>query len=111
MNYKIVKLDGRWSYRNYFEYAIIFSNSMIRDQGPVHFATAQKYFFDAYGWSAEIRQWAEIKKYADNRSMLGVVMPDCVNPNWSWTNGYDDLRIYVQNETGLTLFTLKFSND
>jgi hypothetical protein len=66
MKYKIVKLDGRWSYRKYFEYAIIFSNRMSVWNGPLNFTEAQKHFFDTYGWSAEIRQWADIKTYLSN---------------------------------------------
>ena len=116
MRYKIVKLDGRWSYRKYFEYAIIFSNRMSTWNGPMHFVTAQKYFFDAYGWSAEIRQWADIKQYLSmihqySNPGLEPALPDAVNTNWSWTNGYEDLRIYVKSQQELTLFTLKYPVD
>lgn len=116
MRYKIVKLDGRWSYRKHFEYAIIFSNRMNTWNGPLHFATAQKYFFDSYGWSAEIRQWADIKEYTTNIfKYIGTnpppEMPECVNSYWSWTNGYEDLRIYVKSQQELTLFRLKYPVD
>ncbi len=113
--YKIVKLDGRWSFRSFFDYAIIFHNRMSMNQGPVQFAEAQKYFFDTYGWSAEIRQWADIREHIMHVSKWvtpGVtIMPDCVNPYWSWTNGYDDLRIYVKSPQELTLFQLKYPVD
>ena len=116
MKYKIVKLDGRWSYRKYFEYAIIFSNRMSAWNGPMNFAEAQKYFFDIYGWSAEIRQWTDIKEYLSvihRYSNPGTepVQPDAVNINWSWTNGHNDLRIYVKSQQELTLFTLKYPVD
>lgn len=116
MNYKIVKLDGRWSYRKHFQYAIIFSNKMTSWQGPLHFAEVQKYFFDTYGWSAEIRQWDNIRDYfvamsKYSASGMDWVMPDSVNPYWSWTNGYDDLRIYVKSSQELTLFQLKYPVD
>jgi len=116
MKYKIVKLDGRWSYRKYFEYAIIFSNRMSIWNGPMNFAEAQKYFFDTYGWSAEIRQWADIKEYFSmihqySNPGLEPDLPDAVNINWSWTNGYEDLRIYVKSPQELTLFTLKYPVD
>ena len=116
MKYKIVKLDGRWSYRKYFEYAIIFSNRMNAWNGPMHFADAQKYFFDTYGWSAEIRQWAEIREYHQNvwnyvKPNPPGIMPECVNSYWSWTNGYEDLRIYVKSQQELTLFRLKYPVD
>lgn len=116
MNYKIVKLDGRWSYRKHFEHAIIFSNRMTSWRGPQNFCTVQKYFFDTYGWSAEIRQWANIRDYYQamnqySASSPDFTMPDSVNPYWSWTNGYEDLRIYVKSQQELTLFTLKYPVD
>ncbi len=116
MRYKIVKLDGRWSYRKFFEHAIIFSNRMNVWSGPMYFAEAQKHFFDTYGWSAEIRQWADIREYHQNiwnyvKPTIPGVMPECVNPYWSWTNGYDDLRIYVKGQQELTFFQLKYPVD
>jgi hypothetical protein len=116
MRYKIVKLDGRWSYRKHFEYAIIFSNKMTLWQGPLCFSTAQQYFFEAYGWSAEIRQWDNMRDYfmamiKYSTANLDWKMPDSVNSYWSWTNGHDDLRIYVKSQQELTLFTLKYPVD
>lgn len=116
MRYKIVKLDGRWSYRKFFEHAIIFSGRMGNNQGPQQFAEAQKWFFDTYGWSAEIRQWADIRDYYHNvwnytKPNPPGVMPECVNPHWSWTNGYDDLRIYVKSKAELNFFMLKWTSD
>jgi hypothetical protein len=116
MKYKIVRLDGRWSYRQHFEYAIIFSNRMTNWKGPQNFSVAQQYFFDTYGWSAEIRLWSDIQKHYSNPYMyVGAnplpEMPGAVNPYWSWTNGYDDLRIYVKSPQELTLFQLKYPVD
>jgi hypothetical protein len=89
---------------------------MSNGQGPMYFAEAQKWFFDSYGWSAEIRQWADIREYHYNvwnyiKNPPVEVMPECVNPNWSWTNGYDDLRIYAKSQQELTLFQLKYPVD
>jgi len=116
MKYRTVKLDGRWSYRKHFEYALLFGGRMSSSQGPMHFAEAQRWFFDTYGWSAEIRQWADIHQYFTNvYRYIGPnpppEMPECVNPYWSWTNGYDDLRIYVKSPQELTLFQLKYQVD
>jgi hypothetical protein len=116
MRYKIVKLDGRWSYRKHFEYAILFTGRMSSGEGPLEFTEVQKWFFDTYGWSAEIRQWADIREYFNNvfryiKSNPPMTMPDCVNQYWSWTNGYEDLRIYVKSQQELTLFTLKHPVD
>lgn len=116
MRYTVVKLDRRWSYRQHFEHALIFTGRMSNSQGPMHFVEAQKWFFDTYGWSAEIRQWSDIRehfanvfRYVKPHPLPG--MPACVNPYWSWTNGYDDLRIYVKSPQELTLFQLKYPVD
>jgi hypothetical protein len=37
--------------------------------------------------------------------------PAYCNPHWSWTNGYDDLRIYVSSSTELVFFKLKWKGD
>lgn len=115
MNYKIVKLDGRWSYRSFFDYAIIFGGRMTQSEGPLNFANVQKYFFDTYGWSAEIRQWANIREHLVIQTKYikpgKLVLPECVNPHWSWTNGYDDLRLYVKGTEELMLFQLKYPVD
>jgi len=34
--------------------------------------------------------------------------PDFVNQQWSWTNGSENLRMYLKNESILTLFKLKW---
>jgi len=36
-------------------------------------------------------------------------LPSHCNPHWSWTNGYDDLRIYVRGAAELNFFQLKWS--
>lgn len=77
---------------------------------------------DTYGWSAEIRQWNEIKTWHTRAVPLmsvkgGWVRPmdgeenDICNPLWSWSNGYNDLRIYVASDAELAFFQLKHSQD
>lgn len=117
MKYSIQKLDGRYTYRNLFEYCIKFSNRMV-DHGPLQFNDALKWFFDTYGWSAEIRDYSKMQKWTvqataglANRqiqiaSKILEELPDHCNPHWSWTNGYDDLRIYVASEKELAFFQL-----
>ena len=68
---------------------------------------------EAYGYTAEIRDWQYIQNQHHNRkvyNLTGAPMPTMVNYNWSWTNGYDDLRIYVKSDKELTMFKLKFQN-
>ena len=121
MKYKIHRLDGRFSYRKWFAYYIGFTGTMSNGQGPLHFNDALKWFMETYGWSAEIRDYAKMHAWTTlgttwtmNRGKLttaGEELPKHCNPHWSWTNGYDDLRIYVATDAELNFFTLKYAVD
>jgi hypothetical protein len=109
MKYEILKLDGRFTYRDLFEYCIKFSNSMTVDRGPLQFNDALRWFFNTYGWSAEIRDYSKMQKWAvQTTQWLGILedVPAHCNPHWSWTNGYNDLRIYVATDKELAFFQL-----
>jgi hypothetical protein len=122
MKYEIIRMDGRFTYRNLFEYAIKFSNRMAVDHGPLQFNDALKWFFDTYGWSAEIRDYSKMQKWVTvfpgiktqpfriAQSILTEIPVHC-NPHWSWTNGYDDLRIYVATDAELNFFQLRWPNE
>lgn len=109
MKYKIRKLDGRYSYREYFKYCIVFPNVQLSYRYVEHFNNALQWFAQTYGPSTEIRMWKDI---LDHRNRFGAVLlneeplPEYVNFNWSWTNGYDDLRIYIKSEKELGFFKL-----
>ena len=110
MNYKIRKLDGRYSYREYFKYCIVFQNSMLYNKHVEHFNDTIQWFTQTYGASTEIRMWKDI---LDHHKRFGSIfdqspLPGYINFNWSWTNGYDDLRIYVKSEKELNFFKIKF---
>ena len=91
---------------------------MSTDRGPLQFNTALRWFFDTYGWSAEIRDYSKMQKWTVQatawlgsrqlQKASGILedLPDHCNPHWSWTNGYDDLRIYVASERELAFFQL-----
>lgn len=124
MKYEIQKLDGRFTYRDLFGYCIKFSSSMARGQGPLHFNSVLEWFRDTYGWSAEIRQYDNIIKWVSNNQLIsrqarspalaqGILIekPDACNTYWSWTNGYDDLRIYVKSDAELNFFQLRWPCD
>jgi hypothetical protein len=121
MKYEIAKLDGRFTYRDLFEYYIKFSNSMTRGHGPLHFNSVLEWFRDTYGWSAEIRQYNNMMSWTTaSRNVMnqfpkatGILseLPDCCNSHWSWTNGYDDLRIYVASDRELNFFQLRWPNE
>lgn len=124
MKYEIVKLDGRFTHRDLFEYCIKFPGTMARGSGPLHFNQALRWFFETYGWSAEVRQYENMLKWVGQSHLLirhlpsgkgatGILedRPDVCNPHWSWTNGYDDLRIYVQSAAELNFFQLRWPNE
>jgi hypothetical protein len=123
MKYDIMKLDGRYTYRDLFEYCIKFSNRMAGDHGPLQFNDALEWFRDTYGWSAEIRDYSKMQKWTvQATSWLGSRqiqmasgiledLPVHCNPYWSWTNGYDDLRIYVRSDAELIFFQLKWPSE
>lgn len=124
MKYHIQRMDGRFRYRNWFQYYIGFSGRMSDSRGPENFNRVQRWFIDTYGWSAEVRQYDEMYKWNSvlapaplmstkggwTRPKPKELPPDC-NPNWSWSNGCDDLRIYLQGQKELNLFQLKWSDN
>lgn len=115
MKYEIQRLDGRFTYRDMFEYCIKFGGRMSHGQGPLAFTQVQKWFFETYGWSAEIRQYNEIIKWVttSNRWLKSspLELPTECNRHWSWTNGYDDLRIYVKSDKELNFFQLRWPSE
>ena len=114
MQYKIRKLDGRYTHREYFEYCVVFYPQMApNNKGVLWFNNVLQWFTRTYGHSCEIRDWRSMLRYHHNFASYldDTVLPDHVNFNWSWTNGYDDLRIYVKSAKELTLFTLAHSVD
>lgn len=109
MQYKIRKLDGRYTHREYFEYCLIFLPQMAPNhKGVLWFNDIQQWFTRTYGYTAEIRDWSAMLRYYHSfRNYLDDTdLPDYVNFHWSWTNGYDDLRIYVKGTKELTMFKL-----
>ena len=113
MKYKIRKLDGRYSYKEFFKYCIVFNNTMI-DKQVESFNDCVQWFTKTYGPSTEIRQWKDIHRYYYTMGISfldDTNIPDYVNRNWSWTNGYDDLRIYIKGDKELSFFKLAIPVD
>ena len=125
MKYDIHRLDKRFTYKTWFEYLIAYPERMTNSQGPLNFTRTQKWFTETYGWSAEVRQYADIYNYHTTAlKYSGIkaggiftgqsleIPPEC-NPHWSWTNGFNtrDLRIYVGSSAELAFFQLKFPLD
>ena len=113
MKYIVTRLDGRYSYRQNFEFYLGFSNTIVRDQGPLHFNDAMCWFTAHYGWSAEIKQWHNIDRWTGNH-VMGILVASGIlpepsahcNPHWSWSNLHTNLRIYVATEQELAFFQL-----
>ena len=57
-------------------------------------------------WTQQTTQWMGSRFQASQ----GVLeqLPDHCNSYWSWTNGYDDLRIYVATDRELNFFQLRW---
>ena len=111
MKYSVKKLDGIYSYNNYFEYCIEFPRSTF---GPLEFHTALMWMIETYGYSAEIRDFMYIRGMMLKRQQFNVPdsdTPQFVNHVWSWTNGSDNLRIYLKTEKEVSFFKLKWSKD
>lgn len=128
MKYTIQRLDGRHSYNTTFQYYVGFKGSMMSDRTPEKFNDALQWFTQTYGWSAEVRQYMQISQYyITTNTFAGQLrqkfknhplaipskkdIPSMCNPHWSWTNGLEDLRIYVASNQELTFFQLAFPQD
>lgn len=111
MKYKIQKLDGRYSHREYFKYYVVFRKTSSFDcDHIINFNNTIQWFTKTYGSSTEIRMWKEILRYHNRFGAMldSQPLPNYVNFNWSWTNGYEDLRIYVKGDKELALFKLAY---
>ena len=111
MKYTVKKLDGRYAYNNYFEYCIEFPRSTF---GPLEFHQAMMWMIETDGYSAEVRDFMYIRGMLLKRQRFNVPDSDTpvfVNQIWSWTNGAENLRMYVKDEKILTLFKLKWAKD
>lgn len=118
MKYTLQRLDGRFSYREWFEYSIGFPSAMTNRHGPLRYNDALKWFFQTYGWSAEIRQYQRIMTWTSSSystvlrnqkpQASGILMErsEHCNPHWAWTNHYADLRIYVASDKEVAFFQL-----
>ena len=108
MNYTVKKLDGRYAYNRHFEYCVEFPRKTF---GPVEFHTVMAWMIETYGYSAEVRDFMYIRDMLLRRQQFNVPKsdtPDFVNPQWSWTNGSNNLRLYFATDKELSFFKLKW---
>lgn len=111
MNYKITKLDKRYAWHNQFPYMIEFHKN--RDwgfgTGVLDFDRCRKWFNEVWGWSQDIETRAEmVKSKVRMNHSLGDFSD--INRYWAYSCRYQEYRIYA-NETALTMFKLKWSQD
>jgi hypothetical protein len=124
MKCHIQKLDRRYSYNDRFQHALIFQREMSRGQGPLHFNHAMQWCVQTWGWSAEVRQyydmirWSEMimnpLRFISTPAQIAAAehtLPAECNPQWSWGNGMDDLRIYLKSGAELAFFQLAHQVD
>lgn len=111
MKYTVKKLDGRFAHNNYFEYCIEFSRELF---GPYDYHKAMMWMIVTYGYSAEVRDYMQIQSMMKKRQQFNVPdsdNPEFINGNWTWTNGAENLRLYIRDEKVLTMFKLKWDKD
>ena len=111
MKYFVKQLDGRYAHNNYFDYCIDFPRNQF---GPVEFHTAMSWMIKTYGYSAEVRDFMYIRAMLQKRQQFNVPdsdAPPFVNRQWSWTNGTNNLRVYLKSEKELSFFKLKWPHE
>jgi len=120
MKYSVQRLDGRFSYNDQFDYYVSFKSHMNDNQGPLKFERALQWMIRTWGWSAEVRQHRHIRLHIERNASVVRNMPLMVaglapldtelpaecNLHWSWSNQYQDLRIYMKGGEELSLFLL-----
>ena len=124
MKFTLHYTDKRHRYHAWFGAYISFSKYMGIDAGPLSFCQTTDWFTEKYGPSCEVRQWFEMKEWQEAYSkiisatkasnMTPEIINDAkkyVNPHWSWSNGTEDLRVYICSDKELTFFNLSFENE
>ena len=80
MQYRIKKLDGRYAHNAHFDCCIDFPRNQL---GPADFHQVMEWMIDTYGYSAEVRDFMQIKNMLQKRLQFNVPdsnNPKCVNP-------------------------------
>jgi hypothetical protein len=113
MKYTVQKMDQRFSYSDRFCYIVSLPSRMTNSQGPYHFNLLLQWMIRTWGWSPEVRQYDQILgwvSYWRGTTEYDHIRDTC-NPLWSWSNGYDDLRIYLATEKELMFLQLNYPID
>ena len=107
-NYKVQKLDSRYTGSLYFKYLIDFNAGVGNpgvanlDNPRIRLQLARNWFWTNYGPSGEYGYWATcINVYAKNP---GLEVP--VSKVWAWDTDYRHYRIYVKDDETLSHWVL-----
>lgn len=110
MNYKVIKLDNRYTYHEYFSHVIEFTrNSRSRSYnsaGIIDFDQARRWFSKKFELSFAVETWRELY------DLWAVHTPGAEMPNHNWTYSltYNSYRIYT-NPAALDWFILSNPKD
>lgn len=107
MIYKIINLDGRYSWNKDFQYMIEFARRSLsingkQSSGVLDFDRSRRWFNETFGWSQDV----EVRQHmllADKN----IINTDEYNQKWAWSISYDEYRIYVATEDVVNWFVLK----
>lgn len=107
--FEIKKLDGRYSYVDYFKYMVCYNRNMRIGESPLLFSQHLEWFTNTYGWTMNIELWDETKNWYDlkNLATSETAMPEHVNAHWSFCTRFRELRIYLASDKELEFFRLR----
>jgi hypothetical protein len=111
MNFTITKLDRRHAWHDQFPYMVEFHRRKSWDNktagGVLEFDQARRWFNETYGWSQDVETREEIIK---SMTQTADWKEDQINKHWAYSIRYQEYRVYL-NDSALTMFKLKWSND
>jgi len=110
MYYQTVKLDGRHSYHDQFEYVVEFSKHIWVGTGVIDFDRARRWMNRTWGWSQDVITRTTLITRAHD-SANTVVQSSDINPHWAYSVEYKNYRIYVAGEAELNWFVLSHPNE
>jgi hypothetical protein len=103
MQYKIIKMDGRYS-RYGYRYLIEFSKSVQRGTGVLDFDRCRRWFNEQFGWSQDVETRSRMQE--NQRHNRDAYQENDINPVWAYGVKYGDYRIYVDDDKTLSWFVL-----
>ena len=105
VQYKIIRLDGRYNYRTRFRHLITFTK-MPGHSAILEFDRCRRWFNDTYGWSQDVEMQTPMAKAQKSHPEISDVE---INRYWAYNIKYNDYRIYVADDQILTMFQLRWA--